>query len=84
MDGQLSLQKHNKRAEIWYIDSGLGVMTIDEDHFTVQSGDAVQIEVGQVHRIKNIGDSPLIIYEVQVGECSEDDIIRIEDIYNRQ
>lgn len=59
-------------------------MNVDEEHFTVQSGDAVQIEIGQVHRIKNIGDGPLIIYEVQVGECSEDDIIRIEDKYGRK
>jgi mannose-1-phosphate guanylyltransferase len=40
--------------------------------------------MGFVHRLENPGLIPLIIIEAQVGEyLKEDDIVRIEDDYNR-
>jgi len=33
--------------------------------------------------VKNIGVEPLVIYETQVGQCEEDDIIRLSDKYGR-
>lgn len=40
--------------------------------------------MGQVHRLENDGKIDLVMIEVQVGEYTgEDDIIRIEDIYER-
>jgi len=50
----------------------------------VQEGDAVFIDVGDVHRIENDGDDYLIIIETQLGLCLEDDIIRLEDDYGRE
>ncbi|MEY0427245.1 mannose-1-phosphate guanylyltransferase/mannose-6-phosphate isomerase, partial [Providencia rettgeri] len=41
------------------------------------------IKVGQEHSIMNPGLVPLIIIEIQSGSyVSEDDIIRVKEIYN--
>jgi len=40
--------------------------------------------MGEEHRLENPGKIPLVIVEAQVGEYTgEDDIVRIEDDYNR-
>ena len=40
--------------------------------------------LGVVHRIGNTGDEKLVFIEVACGDdLSEDDIIRIQDDYNR-
>ena len=37
------------------------------------------------HRIANNGTSPLVIIETQMGSCvDEADIVRFEDIYERE
>jgi len=36
-----------------------------------------------VHSIKNIGDTDLVIHEMQYGKCDEDDIVRLHDPYKR-
>ena len=41
--------------------------------------------MGEKHRLTNIGDSELVLVEVQVGSyLGEDDIVRVEDIYGRK
>ena len=40
--------------------------------------------LGEKHRLTNFGDCELVVIEVQVGGYhSEDDIVRIDDIYER-
>jgi mannose-6-phosphate isomerase-like protein (cupin superfamily) len=42
------------------------------------------VPAGALHRIDNPGRSPLVIIEVQNGRyLGEDDIIRVEDDYDR-
>ncbi|MFO1533266.1 MAG: hypothetical protein ABR562_06165 [Thermoplasmatota archaeon] len=38
---------------------------------------------GDVHRIANIGKEPLVIVELQLGHCKEEDIERLADDYRR-
>ncbi|MEC1305746.1 MULTISPECIES: CBS domain-containing protein [Lysinibacillus] len=82
---QLSLQYHKKREEHWVIIKGQGMMTIGESTREVMEGGYIFIPKGCKHRIKNTSEkNPLIISEVQLGTYfGEDDIIRIEDDYNR-
>ncbi len=81
---RFSLQKHLKRSEVWIIVSGTGKATVGERQFTVEKGTIIQIAIGEVHRLENIGDKPLIFTEVQFGDyLGEDDIVRIEDDYKR-
>jgi len=40
--------------------------------------------MGEIHRLENMGKIPLVLIEVQIGEYTqEDDIVRIEDDFNR-
>jgi len=83
--GRLSLQKHQYRSEKWNIVSGLGLVILGDKEVSVKAGSVVDIPVGAVHRIANTGKSKLVFIEVACGEyLSEDDIIRLEDDYERK
>ena len=79
----ISYQYHDKRSEFWYIESGTGEFCINAKACTVHAGFNFIINPKDKHRIKNIGTEDLVIYEMQFGYCSEDDIVRIEDQYGR-
>lgn len=82
---RLSLQYHNRREEYWVIASGEGLAQIGESFVSVGPGSVVFIPKGVKHRITNTSDKEqLIIGETQIGDYfGEDDIVRIEDDYNR-
>ena len=80
----LSLQKHNKRSEHWFIVNGRGIVTLDGSRLNKKEGDSIDIPVGSIHRIENTGKNDLRFIEIQTGEYfGEDDIVRIEDRYDR-
>ncbi len=82
--GTLSLQKHFHRAEHWVVVHGTAEVTIDQTVKTVQENESVYLPLGCVHRLVNPGKIPLELIEVQVGSyLGEDDIVRLEDVYNR-
>lgn len=81
---RLSLQRHRRRAEHWFILRGEAVATLGEKELSAKSGDSINIPVGENHRIANGGSVPLIFIEVQTGAYfGEDDIERTEDDYGR-
>lgn len=82
---RLSLQYHNHREEYWVIASGVGIAQIGESFVPVNQGSVVFIPKGVKHRITNTSETDqLIIGETQIGDYfGEDDIVRIEDDYNR-
>ena len=57
-------------------------MQIDNVHRLASEGETFSIGRGQTHRLEAHADG-ITILEVQRGECSEDDIIRLEDDYDR-
>ena len=82
--GELSYQYHHKRSEVWTIVSGEGIVRLDDNEINVKYQDVVKIYVGQKHNIRNDSNDDLIFIEVQLGDYfGEDDIIRLEDKYNR-
>lgn len=82
--GRLSLQYHHKRGEVWTIVSGTGTITIDKEVKDYTAGQVAQIPQGAVHRIENNTNEPVVFIEVQYGTYfGEDDIVRLEDDYNR-
>ena len=82
--GKLSLQFHHHRAEHWIVVSGTAKVTRGEDVMLLTENQSVYIEVGQLHRLENPGRIPLQLIEVQTGAyLGEDDIVRVEDIYQR-
>ena len=81
---RFSYQRHQHRAEHWFIVSGEAKFTHDGEEHLLSAGDSVDIAVGQLHRMQNIGTSELVFVEVQTGTYfGEDDIERIEDDYSR-
>jgi len=81
---RLSLQKHQHRAEHWTVVNGEALVTVGEKEILLKTGQSVDIPKGSVHRIFNPGNTQLDIVEVQMGDYfGEDDIIRLQDDYNR-
>jgi mannose-6-phosphate isomerase len=82
---RLSLQYHEKRDELWQIISGEGKITVGKMEFDLAAQDNFTIFRRQHHRIENIGKKNLVFIEIQTGDYfGEDDIVRIEDDYNRK
>lgn len=82
--GTLSLQSHLHRAEHWVVVEGAARVTIGETVEILAENQSVYIPLGTVHRLENPGRVDLQLIEVQSGPyLGEDDIIRYEDIYER-
>ena len=81
---RLSYQRHQKRAEHWFIVSGIATVTLNGESFQRVAGETVEVAIGDLHRIANEGSAELVFIEVQTGSYfGEDDIERIEDDYYR-
>ncbi len=82
--GRLSLQKHHHRSEHWIVVRGTALVTVNDLQKMVHENESIYIPIGAVHRMENPGKIPLELIEVQTGSyLGEDDIIRIEDDYQR-
>lgn len=81
---RLSLQKHFHQNKHWIVLSGTATVTVREHTSLIRPNESTYIKAGEIHSLANAGKIPLIIVEVQVGEYTgEDDIVRIEDDFNR-
>lgn len=82
---RLSLQKHHHRAEHWVVVKGTAEVDRDEEKHLVHENESIYLPIGCVHRLSNPGKIDLELIEVQTGSyLGEDDIIRLEDVYNRE
>lgn len=82
--GELSLQKHRHRAEHWVVVQGKAEVTLGSQVTTLEPNQSTYIPLGEIHRLANRGEAPVVLIEVQTGDyLGEDDIIRLEDRYNR-
>ena len=58
---------------------------MEKKKIEVKENQSTYIPQGTVHRLGNNGDTPLEIIEIQTGSyLGEDDIIRLEDDYERK
>jgi len=82
---RLSLQTHTRRAEKWTVVKGTGLATLKDQEIAVKPGSVIDVAVGDAHRMANTGKEMLIFVEVQLGDyLGEDDIVRLQDDYNRK
>jgi len=81
----ISLQRHRFREEYWFVVFGIGEAQIGDSKIQLNAGSNVFIPKGCKHRLINkANDITLVVVEVQLGECfDEDDIERIDDEYGR-
>jgi mannose-1-phosphate guanylyltransferase len=81
---RLSLQKHFHRNEHWIVVSGTATVTVGEKKVLVRPNESTYIKMGEIHRLENEGKIDVVLIEAQVGEYTgEDDIVRIEDDFQR-
>jgi len=82
---RLSLQKHYHRNEHWIVVSGTATVTVGNETKLIRPNESTYIKMGEVHRLSNEGKIPVVLIEAQVGEYTgEDDIVRLEDDFNRE
>ncbi|HEV3043440.1 MAG TPA: mannose-1-phosphate guanylyltransferase/mannose-6-phosphate isomerase [Roseiarcus sp.] len=82
--GRLSLQKHHHRSEHWVVVRGAAEVARNGEVLVVHENESIYLPMGCEHRMANPGKINLELIEVQTGSyLGEDDIIRIEDVYNR-
>ena len=82
---QLSLQKHLHRSEHWIVVSGTATVTVGNEKKLIRPNESTYIKIGEIHRLSNEGKIPVVLIEAQVGEYTgEDDIVRLNDDFNRK
>jgi mannose-6-phosphate isomerase-like protein (cupin superfamily) len=79
---QLSLQYHNHRNEFWRVISGNPEIVVGEETKVAEPGSEFNIPANTNHRIGAPTDD-VVILEISTGEFDEEDIVRLEDKYNR-
>lgn len=73
----LSMQRHTKRAELWFVSEGMALLKTSDNAIIYRQFDTVHIPSNSWHQLINATDELLKIIEIQYGEkCSEDDIER--------
>jgi len=80
----LSMQRHNKRAEFWFVAEGEATVYTVDPHSTEYDlmaspakHQATWIKLNEWHQLCNETDQPLKLIEIQYGEdCVEEDIER--------
>ena len=80
---QLSYQSHKKRAEHWIVIEGSAEVLIEGKIKRLAPNEHIFINQEVRHRLKNPSHQSLIVLEIQIGQCSEEDIIRYKDDYGR-
>ncbi len=82
---RLSYQRHQKRAEHWFVVQGTAKVTLNGAEILVKTGEAIDIGTGMAHRVENPHSSDLLIFiETQTGSYfGEDDIERLDDDFGR-
>ena len=81
---KLSVQMHHHRSEHWVVVSGQARVHYGSDVHDLKVNESTYHGKNIVHALENLGDSPLELIEVQVGDyLGEDDIVRLDDVYGR-
>jgi mannose-1-phosphate guanylyltransferase len=82
--GKLSLQMHHHRNEHWVVITGKAEIVNGDKVLHLNANESTYIPKETQHRLTNLGATPLVIIEAQVGDyLGEDDIVRFEDQYGR-
>jgi mannose-6-phosphate isomerase len=81
-NSRLSLQYHKKRSEFWKVVKGTAMVEINEKTITLGEGETITIPRQSRHRVLAL-ESECIILEIAYGRFDENDIVRLEDDYQR-
>ena len=63
---------------------GVATVTRGDETFKLMENQSTYVPIGTMHRLRNDGEEPLEVVEVQVGGyLGEDDVERHQDDYDR-
>jgi mannose-6-phosphate isomerase len=79
---RLSLQYHNNRSEFWKVVKGTAMVELEGRTIILTEGETLTIPRQAKHRVGAL-DSDCVILEIAYGKFEENDIVRIEDDYQR-
>tara|TARA_B100000902_G_scaffold398965_1_gene467720 strand:+ start:425 stop:808 length:384 start_codon:yes stop_codon:yes gene_type:complete len=83
-NSRLSYQYHHKRREQWTVVEGVLTIILNGEKIIKLPGESIHIPLGAHHRACNEGLGDVVFIEVQTGTYfGEDDIVRVEDDYER-
>ena len=79
-----SLQYHKHRSERWIVVQGEATVTLGSKSYVVSENEWIHIPLYEKHILSNNGNKVMNLIEVQYGDyLGEDDIVRLEDRYDR-
>jgi len=90
---RLSWQYHHRRSEIWKVTSGeIKVVTshddIERNEVLLKEGDEIKLYQGERHRIIGTDDYAVVaeiwVHTDKDNPSDEDDIVRVQDDFNRK
>ena len=90
---RLSWQYHHRRSEIWKVASGvIKVVTshddVERNEILLKEGDEIKLYQGERHRIIGTDDYAVVaeiwIHTDKDDPSDEDDIVRVQDDFNRK
>jgi mannose-6-phosphate isomerase len=81
-NSRLSLQYHRQRQEFWKVIKGTAQVELDGKIIEVKEEENIVIPKGAKHRVKALNNN-CVILEISYGNFDENDIVRIEDDYER-
>lgn len=62
----LESEFHKERMEHWIVTRGLGELEVEDKKYRLKEGDSIVIPKCSVHRVRNVGNIPLEIIEIQM------------------
>jgi len=81
-NSRLSLQYHNRRSEFWKVIKGTAMVELEGRDIILTEGETLTIPRQAKHRVAAL-DADCVILEIAYGQFDENDIVRIEDDYQR-
>ena len=81
-NSRLSLQYHKERWEFWKVMKGTAQVELDGKISEVKEEENIVIPKGVKHRVKALNNN-CVILEISYDKFDENDIVRIEDDYQR-
>lgn len=80
----MSVQRHSLRREIWDVTEGTLTAILNGELHTVPAGSRISIPLTAVHCMINLSDEKVVVREMQLGVCREEDNDRLSDINGRE
>ena len=71
---------HKRRIESWTILKGIGKFSINGVEGIYRTSDTITAKTGDRHQISNVGDTPLVLAEMGIGDIIHNDMRSTTDI----